>query len=511
MTRITRAQFLNEFQAGNISIDVRNMDPDTLKKLKAVGIDRSDLERLAGADKKISGNEYANLFGYIDGFEDGAPNDFFDTTDNQNKVTTSGEVYSALKSEFNRNVIKAQTAAFQSGSQSDIDRSKQILKTSPQVPASDPYTQHVSQVQANLKKQGLPTSAKGVSVIVIGEDAGPHGEAITRTIAGKAGLAKNADVHLQTSGGHQVTYKANHAYTRELNAKPAGSTPTITDLAKMGVVHSEATLHAATQEIRTLRGRLPGDGKTRIGSISWGISPVGVAKQMLTVVPNDSAIVRRAGMEWAMQNRTRFDPTDSTHIMFARQRVAEQIAVQMKTLQSEPGNQATLNRLKSEFQTEVTQARQRGLLIFNAAGNDREFANDVMGDPNHSKTYFDGTRGMITVGSVDLKSPKTTADDDIAPHSAEGQITIAAPGVNLPVGVNGNKTEKMNGTSFAAPYAASVAALMIAANPKITPDQIESILTSGNVTTDIAGTTRDGKGLLDPVKAVKEAKKLATP
>jgi hypothetical protein len=48
---------------------------------------------------------------------------------------------------------------------------------------------------------------------------------------------------------------------------------------------------------------------------------------------------------------------------------------------------------------------------------------------------------------------------------------------------------------------------MVAANPKITPDQIETILTSGRVTTDLPGDT-DGKGLLDPVKAVKEAKNL---
>jgi serine protease len=95
---------------------------------------------------------------------------------------------------------------------------------------------------------------------------------------------------------------------------------------------------------------------------------------------------------------------------------------------------------------------------------------------------------------------------------------------NDPFSALGGPTSKAapvdsEGTSFAAPYAASVAALMIKANPKITPDQIENILTSPGVARHIPNQTRpgwphepprDGAGEIDPVAAVAAARGLAT-
>jgi hypothetical protein len=49
---------------------------------------------------------------------------------------------------------------------------------------------------------------------------------------------------------------------------------------------------------------------------------------------------------------------------------------------------------------------------------------------------------------------------------------------------------------------------MIKANPNITPAQIEKILQSKAVTTDVKGTTRDGAGVVDAVAAVRAAKDL---
>jgi serine protease len=74
-----------------------------------------------------------------------------------------------------------------------------------------------------------------------------------------------------------------------------------------------------------------------------------------------------------------------------------------------------------------------------------------------------------------------------------------------------------DGTSFAAPYAASVAALMVKADPKITPDQIEQILTSPGVARHVPNAKvegvgseppRDGAGEIDPVAAVAAARAL---
>lgn len=367
------------------------------------------------------------------------------------------------------------------------------------------FKKHVTEVRAKLQKEGLPVSAKGVTVMVIGEGDTAHSQAITRTIAGKVGLAQGADVHVPDDGGHRDKYVNNHRYTDELNKK-GKSTLSVDDLAKIGIVKMEAALYAAREEIGTIRKNLPADGKTRIGSISWGAnSPLGMASEAVGKLGHKDPIMKTAELEWAMKNKVKFDRTDPSHVIGARVHLTEKIAGEIKKLQNDKTNQENFKNLKTGLENELAEARKKGLLVINAAGNDHEVAN-VLGDPKSSTIIFDSIKGLVTVGATDLRTPKNAK---MWEGSAEGKsIEIAAPGVELPVGVENNRTTKETGTSFAAPYVASVAALMIKANPKITPDQIEAILTSGRVTVDLAAGDRDGTGLLDPVKAVKEAKKL---
>lgn len=525
MSRVTRDQFLSDFKNGEAEISVKDISSETLERLKKAGVDRSDLARIAGKDGKISGNaEYTRLYNYVDGFEDNNSNADFETRDSKNALTTSGEVYEALKSEVSRNLTaakmgrtqssKAKTPAkapaedlFQKGSPDDIKRAKDVLKNSPAVSSKEPHAQHVAKVAADLKKQGLPTSAKGVSVIVMGEADTDHAAAVTRTIAGPAGLAKDATVHLQKDGGFRDQYVKNHKYVKEVGNEPQGTTMNVNQLAKLGLVRVEASLYAATQEIGGVRKNLPADGKTRIGNISWGQSQAAIAAEMAGLAQPGMPIFKRAQLEWEMKNKTKLDPTDSLQVAEVRIHLAQEIAKEMNKLQNEPANQTNMKQLQSNLENELSASRKQGLLVFNAAGNDREVAK-IFGDESLSTVAFDSVKGLITVGAADLKKPKDAKDDIMWEGSATGKkIDIAAPGVNIPVGVNNKKAVTMLGTSFSSPYAASVAALMVAANPKITPDQIEAILKSGKVTTDLPGNT-DGKGLLDPVKAVLEAKKL---
>lgn len=62
-------------------------------------------------------------------------------------------------------------------------------------------------------------------------------------------------------------------------------------------------------------------------------------------------------------------------------------------------------------------------------------------------------------------------------RSTGGEVTIAAPGVDIPVGVGTDgKTIKASGTSFAAPMVTGTIALLQSINPKLTAVQIKKIL-----------------------------------
>ncbi len=61
---------------------------------------------------------------------------------------------------------------------------------------------------------------------------------------------------------------------------------------------------------------------------------------------------------------------------------------------------------------------------------------------------------------------------------AGGEVTLSAPGTDVPVGISPNgKTLTSNGTSFASPMVTGTIALMKAINPKLTAAEIKEILT----------------------------------
>jgi serine protease AprX len=80
---------------------------------------------------------------------------------------------------------------------------------------------------------------------------------------------------------------------------------------------------------------------------------------------------------------------------------------------------------------------------------------------------------------------------------------VTAVGENMPIGPNG---ELRSGTSYSSPLALSIAALMVEANPRLTPDDIEAILTHPQVVRRLPDTDRDGAGFVEPVAAVRMAK-----
>lgn len=135
-------------------------------------------------------------------------------------------------------------------------------------------------------------------------------------------------------------------------------------------------------------------------------------------------------------------------------------------------------------------------------------------------SYLARCNHTISVGAVNRGSER-------AFYSCQGSgLTIAAPGgdemflnengvfstVRNDTSLTDTDYRYMMGTSQAAPHISGVAALMLAANPALTPDQIATILSQTAMDLGTAGTDSSyGAGLVNAYKAVAEAKRLVSP
>lgn len=162
----------------------------------------------------------------------------------------------------------------------------------------------------------------------------------------------------------------------------------------------------------------------------------------------------------------------------------------------------------------VSELREAGVLFIAAAGN------SAISSPFYPASYD----GVVSVSSVGFDSSA------LAPYSNYGAyIDIAAPGGNSSVDANGDGfpdgvlstlgTDSgefvfgfLQGTSMASPHVAGVVALMRSVNPSLTPDQLDYIITNGEMSHDLGATGRDdlyGYGLIDAYNAVIAASQLS--
>lgn len=168
-------------------------------------------------------------------------------------------------------------------------------------------------------------------------------------------------------------------------------------------------------------------------------------------------------------------------------------------------------------QSEYSAARNQGVIIIAAAGNDN----------SRQLSYPASFNGVVSVGAVGLNSAR-------APYSNIGTaLDVVAPGGDPSADVNGDgfpdgilstlATDTSGsiitnyaynyGTSMAAPHMAGVAALMKAVHSGLTPSQFDLELASGEITQDLGDPGRDdffGHGLIDALKAVQRAQALAS-
>jgi subtilisin family serine protease len=143
-------------------------------------------------------------------------------------------------------------------------------------------------------------------------------------------------------------------------------------------------------------------------------------------------------------------------------------------------------------------AKNAGVTHFAATGNDGLDEID----------YPAGSSFVNAVGAVNT-------DGSLASFSNWGAgLNFTAPGVNIVttdrVGAAGYSTVdyvRMSGTSFASPYAAGVAALMLSLNPSLSPSQVEQMMRASCIDLGTPGyDTTFGWGLVNANYSVQAAR-----
>jgi subtilisin family serine protease len=128
------------------------------------------------------------------------------------------------------------------------------------------------------------------------------------------------------------------------------------------------------------------------------------------------------------------------------------------------GEGEALSHYETSEADALGRAAQRGVPVLASAGNE--------GLKHNDGSYPAGYPSVIAVAATDK-------DGTRAPFSTVGSyVALAAPGIDIYSAKNTGGYYKVNGTSPAAALTSGVAALMLSANPDLTPSQVRNILTS---------------------------------
>lgn len=137
-----------------------------------------------------------------------------------------------------------------------------------------------------------------------------------------------------------------------------------------------------------------------------------------------------------------------------------------------PGAAGCAEACPAAVGAELANVVAAGIPVFISAGNDGGPVNN----PAACASAVGGT-GIVPVGATDEGNNIASFSSRGAELAANG---LVAPGKSVLTTTLGGGTAQVTGTSFSAPHAAGVAALILAAKPASTPAQVQSLLRGGS-------------------------------
>ena len=159
--------------------------------------------------------------------------------------------------------------------------------------------------------------------------------------------------------------------------------------------------------------------------------------------------------------------------------------------------------------------RDNGALLFASAGNDGKNVDDGLcapGDCDEKKTYLPcESKYVVCVGAVDAATAKWDDGSNYGIVDNNKSVEIYGPWCTFAKKRNDAWIDftmtKVCGTSFATPFVAGVAALVMAANPELSTDDVRNILMdSAHSGMPLADRTRAGSSRwVDAFEAVRRA------
>ncbi|RZT88348.1 membrane-anchored mycosin MYCP [Pseudonocardia sediminis] len=167
--------------------------------------------------------------------------------------------------------------------------------------------------------------------------------------------------------------------------------------------------------------------------------------------------------------------------------------------------QAQADSAGAPLRAAVRAASEAGVVVVAAAGNV---------DPSGTCTGAAGLRPMPALFDDVIAVAAVDGDDRVAPFSVPGPwVDVAAPGVAVAsLSVGGGATGPvLNGTSYAAPVVAGVAALLRQRFPSLTPDQVADRIRATARHPAAGRDPRVGYGVLDPLAALTAEPLLLSP